>query len=146
MRLQLDDPADLARVCRTCRIFNYMSLPQLYRNPVLTSYDRIRYRDDRPEGWGSASPFSMGLSALVTRSHALLVESLTLRGEWREPELEEYSRVGRVPDSAMMLNLSVRAAIDRTKELRSFRYDPSYLLHNTLSFVQSYLSGDYCGL
>jgi hypothetical protein len=113
---------DLARVCRTCRIFNYMTIPQLYRNPVLTSYDRIRYRDSHPEGWGCASPFSMGLSALVTRSHASLVESLTLRGEWREPELEECSRVGRVPDSAMMLNLSVRAAIDRTKELRSFRY------------------------
>lgn len=108
-------------MCRTCRVLNYMSLPQLYRNLVLTSYDRIRYRDDQPEGWGGASPFSMGLNALVTRPHASLVQSMTLRGEWKEHELEEYASVGRVPDSSMMLNIALRAAIDRTTNLESFR-------------------------
>jgi hypothetical protein len=100
-----------------------MSLPQLYRNLVLTSYDRIRYRDGQPEGWGGASPFSMGLSTLVTRPHASLVHSMTLRGEWKEHELEEYASVGRVPDSSMMLNIALRAGIDRTTNLESFRYD-----------------------
>jgi hypothetical protein len=98
-----------------------MSLPQQYRDISLTSYDRIRYRDDQPEGWGSASPFSVGLNALVTRPHASLVQFMTLRGEWKEQsELEEHSRVGRVPDSSMMLNIAVRAAIDQSTNLESF--------------------------
>lgn len=98
-----------------------MAIPHLYRNICLTSYDRIRYRGELPEGWGNASPFSMGLNTLVTRSHASLVQSMTLRGEWNEPELEEHSKVGRVPDSSMMLNISVRAALDRTKDIEKFR-------------------------
>lgn len=108
-------------MCRTCRLFNYMALPHLYRNISLTSYDRIRYRNEQPEGWGSASPFLMGLDVLVTKPQAALVRSMTLRGNWKEPDLEEHSRVGRVPDSSMILNISVRAALDRTVNIRSFR-------------------------
>ncbi|KAL2001541.1 hypothetical protein VTN02DRAFT_1639 [Thermoascus thermophilus] len=119
----LDNVADLARVCRTCRILNYMTLPQLYKNLTLTSYDRIRYRDEQPVGWGSASPFSMGLNAVITRPHAALVRSMTLRGEWREHDLEEHARVGRVPDSSMMLNIAVRAAVDRMRGLESFSWE-----------------------
>src|SRR5690242_10575981 len=99
-----------------------MALPQLYRHITLTSYDKIRYRGDEPEGIGSASPFSMGLNAVITRPYASLVRSLTLRGDWREDELEEHARVGRVPDSSMMLNIAVRAAVDRMTELESFRW------------------------
>ncbi|PYI26486.1 hypothetical protein BP00DRAFT_381732 [Aspergillus indologenus CBS 114.80] len=119
----LDDPGDLARLCRTCRVLNYMTLPQLYRNITLTSYDKIRYRDDQPEGMGSASPFSMGLNAVITRPYANLVRSLTLRGNWRESELEEHARVGRVPDSSMMLNIAVRAAVDKMPDLESFSWE-----------------------
>lgn len=64
----------------------------------------------------------MGLNAVITRPHAALVRSMTLRGEWREHDLEEHARVGRVPDSSMMLNIAVRAAVDRMKGLESFRY------------------------
>ncbi|PYH90625.1 hypothetical protein BO71DRAFT_387281 [Aspergillus ellipticus CBS 707.79] len=119
----VDDPADLARLCRTCRVLNYMALPQLYKHITLTSYDKIRYRDEEPEGMGSASPFSMGLNAIITRPYATLVRSLTLRGIWRELELEEHARVGRVPDSAMMLNIAVRAAVDKMTELESFSWE-----------------------
>ncbi|KAL1886574.1 hypothetical protein Plec18167_000506 [Paecilomyces lecythidis] len=128
----LDNPADLARVCRTCRVLNYMALPQLYRNLTLTSYDKIRYRDEQPEGWGGSSPFSMGLNAVVTRPHAELVRSMTLRGEWREHELEEYARVGRVPDSSMILNIAVRAAIDRMSDLESFSWELNTKLLETV--------------
>lgn len=100
-----------------------MTLPQLYRNLTLTSYDKIRYRGDQPEGMGGASPFSMGLNAVIIRPYASLVRSLTLRGDWRETELEEHARVGRVPDSSMMLNIAVRAAIDRMPELESFSWE-----------------------
>lgn len=72
---------------------------------------------------GSASPFSMGLNAVITRPYAKLVRSLTIRGEWREHELEEHARVGRVPDSSMMLNIAVRAAIDRMPDLESFSWE-----------------------
>ncbi|KAJ5120350.1 uncharacterized protein N7515_009738 [Penicillium bovifimosum] len=117
------DAGDLARLCRTCRVLNYMALPQLYRNLTLTSYDKIRYRGEQPEGIGSASPFTMGLNAVITRSYATLVRSMTLRGEWKEPELEEYARVGRVPDSSMLLNIAARAAIDRMTNLESFHWE-----------------------
>jgi hypothetical protein len=119
----VDDVPDLARLCRTCRVLNYMALPPLYKEVVLSSYDRIRFRHDRLEGWGSASPFSMGLSALATRPHATLVESLTLRGEWKEYDFEEHARVGRVPDSSMMLNIAVRAMVDRMPGLGSFSWE-----------------------
>lgn len=99
-----------------------MGLPQLYKHLTLTSYETIRYRGDEPEGLGSASPFSMGLNAIVTRPYGALVRTIVLRGEWREHELDEHARVGRVPDSSMMLNIAVRAAVDKMTELESFRY------------------------
>ncbi|CEL03522.1 hypothetical protein ASPCAL04676 [Aspergillus calidoustus] len=128
----LDEPGDLARLCRTCRVLNYMALPQLYRNLTLTSYDKIRYRGDQPEGMGSASPFTMGLNAVITRPYAGLVRSLALRGDWREQELEEHARVGRVPDSSMMLNITVRAAVDRMQDLESFRWELSTKMLETV--------------
>lgn len=100
-----------------------MALPQLYRSLTLTSYDKIRYRDEQPEGIGRASPFSMGLNAVITRPYATLVTSMTLRGEWKEHELEEHARVGRVPDSSMLLNIAVRAAVDRMTSLESFSWE-----------------------
>jgi hypothetical protein len=100
-----------------------MALPQLYRSLTLTSYDKIRYRGEQPEGIGSASPFTMGLNAVITRSYATLVRSMTLRGEWKEQELEEHARVGRVPDSSMLLNIAARAAIDRMTNLESFHWE-----------------------
>ena len=111
-----------------------MTLPQLYRNISLTSYDTIRYRDDQPEGQGSASPFAMGLNALVSRNVASLVRTLSLQGDWREHDLQEYSRVGRVPDDAMMLNIAVRAAIDKCAQLESFRWDMSTKLLSTVYY------------
>ncbi|KAL4889594.1 hypothetical protein BDV59DRAFT_186145 [Aspergillus ambiguus] len=120
---QVDDPGDLARLCRTCRVLNYMALPQLYKTLTLTSYDKIRYRDEQPEGMGSASPFSMGLNAVITRPYGSLVRSLTLRGDWREDDLEEHARVGRVPDSSMMLNIAVRAAVDKMPDLEHFSWE-----------------------
>ncbi|KAL4901634.1 hypothetical protein BDW74DRAFT_159847 [Aspergillus multicolor] len=129
---RLDDPGDLARLCRTCRVLNYMALPQLYQNLILTSYDKIRYRGDQPEGMGSASPFTMGLNAVITRPYASLVRSLTLRGNWREQELEEHARVGRVPDSSMMLNITIRAAVDRMQDLEDFRWELSTKMLETV--------------
>lgn len=64
----------------------------------------------------------MGLSALVTRNVAGLIQSLTLKGDWKEEGLQEHAMVGRVPDSSMMLNIAVRAAVDRTNGLEGFRY------------------------
>lgn len=97
-----------------------MAVPQLYHTITLNSYDGVRFRDDRPEGSGSASPFAMGLNALVTRSSSDLVRTLILRGEWKEHDTAEYAKLGRVPDNTMMLNIVVRAAIDRCIGLNSF--------------------------
>lgn len=89
---------------------------------------------------GSASPFSNGLNAVITRPYATLVRSLTLRGEWRELELEEHARVGRVPDSSMMLNIAVRAAIDRMTELESFSWELNTKMLETVYLGLSQLS------
>lgn len=90
---------------------------------TLTSYDKIRYRGEQPEGSGSASPFTMGLNAVITRPHATLVRSFTLRGDWKDQQLEEHAQVGRVPDSSMLLNIAVRAAVDRMTNLESFSWE-----------------------
>ncbi|KAJ5690050.1 hypothetical protein N7462_004442 [Penicillium macrosclerotiorum] len=131
----VEDTSDLARLCRTCRVLNYMALPQLYRSLTLMSYDKIRYRGEQPEGIGSASPFTMGLNAVITRPYATLVRSITLRGDWKERELEEHAQVGRVPDSSMLLNIAVRAAVDRMTNLESFSWELNTKMLETPTFV-----------
>ncbi|KAI9840884.1 MAG: hypothetical protein M1838_003860, partial [Thelocarpon superellum] len=118
----LDDVGDLARVCRTCRVLHYMTLPQLHERVTLRSYAEIRYAEDEPEGCGGASPFCMALNGLVTRNVAGLVRSLTLWGDWGPHGLEDAAKVGRIPDCDMMLNITVRAAIDKMEMLESFSW------------------------
>ncbi|KIX92405.1 uncharacterized protein Z520_11880 [Fonsecaea multimorphosa CBS 102226] len=118
-----DDVASLARLCRTSRVLWYMTLPHLWKNVTLKSYSTIRYKGELPEGFGSASPFSMGLNALVTRNVSSLVRSLSLDGEYSALDLHEYSRAGRVSESIMVLNIALRAAIDQCTHLERFRWD-----------------------
>ncbi|KAI4204541.1 MAG: hypothetical protein LQ350_001091 [Teloschistes chrysophthalmus] len=101
-----------------------MTLPQLYTNVTLRSYDSIRYspEDGRPEGCGMGSPFVMGLNGLVLRNVAGYVKRLRFVGEWKECDLEECYRKGRVPDSTMMLNTLVRVAIERSTALKELWY------------------------
>ncbi|KAI9878215.1 MAG: hypothetical protein M1830_001559 [Pleopsidium flavum] len=120
----LDDVADLARVCRTCRVLHYMTLPQLYTRVTLHSYARIRYgSDERPEGCGGASPLAMGLNGLISRNITGLVRSFSLSGEWKEYDLEEFAKVGRVSDNSMMLSMVVRAAVEKMEKLESFSWE-----------------------
>ena len=102
-----------------------MCLPALYSNVALHSYDYIRYSkvDNRPEGSGGASPFAMGVNGLVTRNVAGYVKKLKVWGNWKDHDMEECAKVGRVSDGNMMLNMSIRAAIERTSALESFMYD-----------------------
>ncbi|KAL9625976.1 MAG: hypothetical protein Q9204_007682, partial [Flavoplaca sp. TL-2023a] len=111
---KLEAPADLARTCRTCRVFHYMTLPQLYTSVTLRSYESIRYSPEhgRVEGSGMGSPFIMGLNGLVLRNVSGYVKKLKIVGQWREHDLEEFSKRGRVPDSSIMLNTLVRVAIE----------------------------------
>lgn len=97
-----------------------MAVPRLYENVVLKSYPELRYIDGHPEGYGGGSPFSMGLSGLCTRNVAAFVKHYKVCGEWRERDVEEFSK-GRVPDNSMMLNIAIRAAMDRMTMLQSFR-------------------------
>lgn len=101
-----------------------MTLPQLYTDVTLRSYDSIRYspEDGRVEGSGMGSPFVMGLNGLVLRDVSGYVRQLRFVGEWREHDLEEFSKKGRVPDSSMMLNTLVRVAIGRSANLRDLWY------------------------
>lgn len=64
----------------------------------------------------------MGLSGLVSRNIAGYVRKFEVCGEWAEHDLEEFAKVGRVPDGSMMLNTLVRVAIERMAALQDFRY------------------------
>lgn len=68
------------------------------------------------------SPFVMGLNGLVLRNVAAYVKKLSIVGEWREHDLEEFSKKGRVPDPSIMLNMLVRIALERSAALRELRY------------------------
>lgn len=69
------------------------------------------------------SPFSMGLNGLVSRNVAGYVKRFKILGEWKEYELEDYSKVGRVTDGSMMLSILIRVAIEKMIVLDSFRFD-----------------------
>jgi hypothetical protein len=118
----LDDVGDIARVTRTSRLLYYMTLPQLYERVALHSYPDIRYVDGRPEGFGSGSPFMMALNGLVTKSYAGVVKDFRLWGEWREVGVEDFAK-GRVPDSSMMLNMMLRACVDKMAKLQAFSWE-----------------------
>lgn len=119
--MQLDNAGDLARLTRTSRLFYYMTLPRLYEEVTLRSYADIRYVDGKPEGYGSGSPFAMGLNTLVARTFTDYIRSFRVIGDWREHDLEDYSK-GRVPDNSMILQIAMRAAIDKMKNLEAFAY------------------------
>jgi hypothetical protein len=117
--IQLDNAADLARLTRTSRLFYYMALPKLYEEVTLRSYSEIRYVDGRPEGYGNGSPFAMGLNTLLARPFAEYVQKFRVVGEWREHDLDDYTK-GRVPDNDMILSVALRAALDKMKNLKAF--------------------------
>ena len=74
----------------------------------------------------------MGLSGLVSRNVAGYVRNFEVCGEWKEHNLEEFSKVGRVPDVSMMLNSLVRVAVERMGILDCFRYIAAFGLNNVL--------------
>ncbi|KAF2123187.1 hypothetical protein BDV96DRAFT_562084 [Lophiotrema nucula] len=118
----LDNVADLARITRTSRLFYYMTLPRLYEEVTLRSYSDIRYVNGRPEGYGNGSPFAMGLNTLVSRTFGDYVQSFKVIGEWKEHDTEDYKQ-GRVPDNSMMLQVVMRAALDKMKNMKAFAWE-----------------------
>ncbi|KAF2817204.1 uncharacterized protein BDZ99DRAFT_373361 [Mytilinidion resinicola] len=118
----IDDVADIARLTRTSRLLYYMTLPRLYERVTLRSYTEMRYVNGKPEGYGSGSPFSMGLNALVSRNFTNYVQNFRVLGEWKESDIEDFSK-GRVPDNSMMLNIALRAAIDKMQNIQSFGWE-----------------------
>lgn len=98
-----------------------MTLPRLYEEVTLRSYAELRYINGRPDGYGSGSPFAMGLNTLVSRNFTDYIQTFRVVGEWREHDMEDYSK-GRVPDNSMVLQVAMRAALDKMKILTSFAY------------------------
>lgn len=96
-----------------------MTLPRLYEHVTLRSHAEIRYVDGRPEGFGGGSPFASGLNTLVSRSFGDYVQLLRVVGEWREHDVDDYKQ-GRVPDNSMVLQIALRAALEKMKNLTAF--------------------------
>jgi len=99
----------------------YMTIPQLYEKVALRSYSELRYVDGKPEGFGGSSPFCMALSGLATSNASSLVKDFRVTGTWPEPRREDYHK-GLVPDTTMLLGISMRAAVDKMTTLANFRY------------------------
>jgi hypothetical protein len=124
--------ADLARITRSSRLFYYMCLPRLYEKVDLRAHSEIRYIEGRPSGYGSGSPFAMGINTLVSRTFSNYVRQFRVTGEWREHDMEQYKE-GRVPDNIMVLQIALRAALDKMKNLEAFAYvctDPDVCASN----------------
>lgn len=96
-----------------------MTLPRLYEKVTLHSYADIRYVDGRPEGYGNGSPFAMGLNTLVSRNFGEYIQTFRVMGDWREHDVDDYKQ-GRVPDNSMILQVAMRAALDKMKNLKAF--------------------------
>jgi hypothetical protein len=107
-------------VTRSSKILYYLNLPRLYENVILRSYDGIRYFNGRAEGFGAGSPFSMALEGLISRNVSGFVRKLKLVGIWKEVDVEDFAK-GRVPENTMLLNIVIKAALEKMNELRSFR-------------------------
>ncbi|KAJ4351196.1 uncharacterized protein N0V89_006535 [Didymosphaeria variabile] len=99
-----------------------MTLPRLYEEVTLRTYAELRYVNGRPTGYGSGSPFAMGLNTLVSRAFADYVQTFRVIGEWREHDVDDYSK-GRVPDNSMVLQVAMRAAMDKMKNLKTFAWE-----------------------
>lgn len=63
----------------------------------------------------------MGLNGLVSRNVASYVRNFKVTGDWKEHDVEEYSKAGRVADDYMMLNTLVRVAVEKMAVIDSFR-------------------------
>lgn len=98
-----------------------MALPRLYEHVTLHAYPEIRFVDGKPEGYGNGSPFAMGLNTLVSRNFSDYIRKFSVVGDWREHDVDFYKQ-GRVPDNSMVLQIAMRAALDRMKNLESFAY------------------------
>ncbi|KAF2425334.1 hypothetical protein EJ08DRAFT_594529 [Tothia fuscella] len=118
----LDSPADISRVTRSSKLLYYLNLPKLYESVTLYSYREIRYPDGRAEGFGGGSPFTMALDGLVSGKAASFVRSFRLVGMWKEIDLEDFQR-GRVPDNTMILNIVIKAALERMEKLKTFCWE-----------------------
>ena len=79
-----------------------------------------------------ASPFAMGLNGLVSRNVAGYVRDFEVTGDWKEHDVEEYWKAGRVADDNMMLNTLVRVAVERMAVIDSFR---CVCIHLSRAFV-----------
>ena len=72
----------------------------------------------------------MSLNGLVSRNVAGYVRDFEVTGDWKEHDVEEYWKAGRVAD--MMLNTLVRVAVERMAVIDSFR---CVCIHLSRAFV-----------
>lgn len=63
----------------------------------------------------------MGLNTLVSRNFSDYIQSFRVIGDWREHDVDDYKQ-GRVPDNSMILQIVMRAALDKMKNLKAFAY------------------------
>lgn len=61
----------------------------------------------------------MALDGLVSRNIGGYVRELRLEGAWKEVGFEEFEK-GRVPDNTMMLNIVIKAALEKMEKLEAF--------------------------
>jgi hypothetical protein len=66
----------------------------------------------------------MGLNTLVSRNFGEYIQTFRVMGDWREHDVDDYKQ-GRVPDNSMILQVAMRAALDKMKNLKAFAWEMS---------------------
>src|SRR5271163_2685678 len=75
---QLNDTADLSRLCRTSKVLNYMALPQLYKEIALK---RDFFSNEKLT---TTSSFLTALNTLTSGNVGPLVKNLVLQDDTRQ--------------------------------------------------------------
>lgn len=89
----------------------------------------------------------MGLNGLVSRNVSGYVKNFEVCGEWKEHELQEHAKAGRVPEESMMMNTLVRVAVEKMTVLDSFMYvaikTRNYLTANDMQLGTRHQNASY---
>jgi hypothetical protein len=115
-----------------------MAVPVLYKNLILVTGDESNARHAKNPSLCRGSPFTSGLNALVKGSLGPLVHSLTLRGGWEEEDMMQRYPHDFLIDRLTILNIAVRAALDKTTRLQDFRYVKFFRQARVQSFMETY--------
>jgi hypothetical protein len=114
---QLNDVADLSRLCRTSKALNYVALPQLYKEITLK---RDFFSNEKLT---TTSSFLTALNTLTSGNVGPLVKNLALQDDTYQYNIWRFEDDKCVLDYPALRKLPVGAAVGRCTNLQSYTWD-----------------------